>query len=131
MEVFMWFWWFMLACDMLIPVLMIGFGILMLKKPPKDINSLFGYRTALSMKNMDTWRFAHDYAGRLWRKIGLIMAVPSIVVHIPFYNASEDAVGVLGIIVTTIQCVVLVASIFPVESALGKTFNRDGTRKEE
>lgn len=125
----MWFWWFMLACDMLIPALMIGFGILMLKNPPKKINGTFGYRTAMSMKNMDTWNFAHDYAGRLWWKIGLIMAVPSIVVHIPFYNAREDAVGVLGIIVTTIQCVVLVASIFPVESALGKTFNRDGTRK--
>ena len=125
----MWFWWFMLACDMLIPALMIGFGILMLKKPPKEINGLFGYRTAMSMKNMDTWRFAHDYAGSLWWKIGLIMAVPSIVVHIPFYNASEEAVSVLGIVVTTVQCIVLIAMIFPVENALKKTFNPDGTRR--
>ena len=125
----MWFWWFMLACNMLIPALMIGFGILMLKRPPKKINGLFGYRTAMSMKNMDTWKFAHDYAGRLWWKIGLIMAVPSVIVHIPFYNASEEAVSILGIIVMTIQCIALVASILPVESALKKAFNPDGTRR--
>lgn len=125
----MWYWWFMLACDMLIPLCMIGFGILMLKKPPKKINGFFGYRTALSMKNTDTWRFAHEYAGRLWWKVGLIMAVPSLLSHIPFYNSGEDAVGVLGLVVMTLQCIVLVATIFPVESALNKTFNRDGTRR--
>ena len=127
----MYFWWFMLACDMLIPVLMIGFGILMLKRPPKDINSLFGYRTTMSMKNMDTWRFAHDYAGKLWWKIGLITTIPTIAAHIPFYNANEDRIGFLGIIVMTVQCVILVASIFPVENALNKAFNKDGTRTEE
>lgn len=125
----MWFWWFMLACDILIPALMIGFGILMLKRPPKRINGLFGYRTAMSMKNMDTWGFAHEYAGRLWWKMGLIMAVPSLLAHIPFYNSGENDVGILGLIVMTLQCIVLVASIFPVESALSKTFNRDGSRK--
>lgn len=125
----MWYWWFMLACDMLIPLCMIGFGILMLKKPPKKINGFFGYRTALSMKNTDTWRFAHEYAGRLWWKVGLIMAVPSLLSHIPFYNSGEDALGVLGLVVMLLQCIVLVATIFPVENALNKTFNRDGSRK--
>ena len=127
----MYFWWFMLICDMLIPLSMLGFGILMLKRPPKDINSLFGYRTTMSMKNMDTWKFAHSYAGRLWWKIGLITTIPTIAAHIPFYNANEDMIGFLGIIVMTVQCLILVASIFPVENALNKAFNKDGTRKEE
>lgn len=125
----MWFWWFMLICDLLVPACMIGGGILMLKRPPKKINGIFGYRTAMSMKNTDTWKFAHDYAGRLWWKIGLITAVPAFIVHIPFYNSSEEAVGILGIIVMTIECIILVASIFPVKNALNKAFNPDGTRK--
>ncbi|TCT17132.1 hypothetical protein EDC18_101430 [Natranaerovirga pectinivora] len=29
---------------------MIGFGLLMVKKPPKEINALFGYRTAMHQK---------------------------------------------------------------------------------
>ncbi|MDO4554333.1 MAG: SdpI family protein, partial [Lachnospiraceae bacterium] len=28
------------------------------------MNGLKGYRTSRSMKNMDTWKFAHEYSGR-------------------------------------------------------------------
>ncbi|WP_268051132.1 SdpI family protein [Clostridium ganghwense] len=45
---------------------MIGFGLLFMKKPPKEINSTFGYRTTMSSKNKDTWNFAHRYAGIVW-----------------------------------------------------------------
>ncbi|MCY6372198.1 SdpI family protein [Clostridium ganghwense] len=37
-----------------------------MKKPPKEINSTFGYRTTMSSKNKDTWNFAHRYAGIVW-----------------------------------------------------------------
>lgn len=40
----MWFWWFMLVCDLLIPVLMIMFGKVMWKHPPGKINGMIGYR---------------------------------------------------------------------------------------
>lgn len=66
----MWFWWFLFCCDLLVPVTMIVSGRIMWKHPPKNINGLMGYRTSRSMKNMDTWLFAHDYCGRLWWKIG-------------------------------------------------------------
>lgn len=36
------------------PVTMVGFGRLFMAKAPKNINMLFGYRTAMSMKNRDT-----------------------------------------------------------------------------
>ena len=47
----MWFWWFMLICDLIIPVV-IG-GRMMWKHCPKHINGMSGYRTIRSMKNMD------------------------------------------------------------------------------
>ncbi|MBO5057040.1 MAG: SdpI family protein [Lachnospiraceae bacterium] len=62
----MWFWWFMFVCDLLIPVFMIICGRMMWKNSPKSINGIIGYRTTRSMQNKDTWRFAHDYCGRLW-----------------------------------------------------------------
>lgn len=125
----MWFWWFMLICDLLIPVVMLIVGRMMWKHCPKSINSVMGYRTTRSMKNMDTWKFAHDYCGRLWWKLGLIMIVPSVLIHIPFYQSNEKTIGIIGAVLETIQCIVLIASIFPTESALKKTFNDDGTRR--
>ena len=55
------FWIFMLIMDLLLPFTMIGFGRYFMKKAPKEINSVFGYRTSMSMKNKDTWEFAHKY----------------------------------------------------------------------
>lgn len=125
----MWFWWFMFACDLIIPIIMIIAGRLMWKHCPKNINYIFGYRTTRSMKNIDTWKFAHEFCGRLWWRIGLIMLVPSALLYIPFYRSDESVIGTVAVILMTIQCIVLIASIFPTESALKKTFNDDGTRK--
>ena len=55
---------FNLIMTMLIPLIMVVCGWLFMHGIPKDRNSLFGYRTAMSVKNDDTWRFAHEYCGR-------------------------------------------------------------------
>ncbi len=125
----MWFWWFMLACNVLIPVILIIGGRMMWKHCPKKINNIYGYRTGRSMKNMDTWKFAHDHCGRLWWKIGWIMLLPSVLIQLPFFHSSENVIGIAGLILCTIQVIVLIASIFPTEVALKKTFFDNGTRR--
>ena len=65
------FWVFMLIMDLLLPFTMIGFGKYFMTKGPKEINSAFGYRTSMSMKNHDTWEFAHKYCGKLWYIAGM------------------------------------------------------------
>ena len=122
------FWWFMFACDLLVPVVMIICGRMMWKHPPKKINGVIGYRTTRSMKNMDTWKFAHMYCGRLWWKIGWVMLIPSMVIHIPFYHASDHTIGMLGVVLCIIQCIALIASIFPTESALKRNFTDEEMR---
>ena len=67
------FWVFMLLADIMIPLVMIIFGRVFIKSPPKNINDMYGYRTTMSMKNTDTWNFAHKYCGRLWFKTGMII----------------------------------------------------------
>ena len=81
------------------------------------------------MKNMDTWKFAHEYCGKLWWKIGWILLVLSIAVQIPFCGSSEDTIGNVGAIICIFQLVALIASIFPTEAALKKAFKDDGTRR--
>ena len=127
----MWFWWLMFAFDILIPVIMLVSGRIMWRHPPKDINGFVGYRTARSMKNMDTWKFAHEYLGRLWWRIGFIMLIPSIAAHLLSYSKSENFIAVLACILETIQCIVLIASIFPAERALKRNFTKEGIRRAE
>ncbi len=123
------FWIAMFICNLLVPLLMIIFGRIMYKHAPKSINGVYGYRTSMSMKNEDTWKFAHDYCGRLWYKIGLIMLIPSVLVQLPFVKSSTDTIGIMTVVLETVQICVMIASIFPTEKALRKTFDKYGNRK--
>lgn len=125
----MWFWWFMLICDLIIPITFIVCGRMMWKHTPDKINSLIGYRTSRSMKNRNTWKFAQIYCGKLWWKIGWIMVLPSTIIQIPFYNSSENDIGTLGGTLVSVQCVILILSIIPTEIALRKNFTEDGLRR--
>lgn len=125
----MWFWIFMFICNMLIPVMMLIFGRVMWKRPPKNINGVYGYRTKMSMKNMDTWKFAHEYCGKLWWKIGWILFVPSLIVQFPLIGKNDDIIGMASLVLCMIQCVVLITVIFPVEKALKKNFDVNGVKK--
>ncbi|MFF2912422.1 SdpI family protein [Paenibacillus sp. NPDC057934] len=42
------------------------------KKPPKKINSLYGYRTKRSMKNQLLWDEANRYSAELMIRYGLV-----------------------------------------------------------
>ena len=118
----MWFWIFMFFCNLLVPLIMIIAGKMMWQKCPGKINRVYGYRTKRSMKNMETWKFAHEHCGKLWWKIGWMMLVVTCVVQIPFIHSSEDVIGKLGTVLCSIQLIVLLGSIIPTEVALKKKF---------
>ena len=125
----MFFWIFMLLMDLLIPLTMIGFGRLFLTKAPKNVNAVFGYRTTMSMKNKDTWEFAHKFCGKLWFRCGLTLLPISVISLIFVLNKSIDVIGTVGGVVCAIQLIPLVGSIFPTEIALKKTFDQNGFRR--
>ncbi len=123
------FWWFMLLIDLLIPAIMIFAGWMMEKHCPKKINSIIGYRTERSMKNMDTWHFANEYCGRLWQKLGWRMLPVSMLPVLLTIGAQENVIALIGLMICMLQCISLIASIFPTERALKERFCEDGTRK--
>lgn len=123
------FWIFMLVMDLLIPFTMIVFGKIFLKRHPEKINAVFGYRTAMSMKNKDTWAFAHNYCGKIWYICGLILLPVSIIVMVTVIGKSDDTVGTVGGILSGIQMIPLIGSIIPTERALRKTFDKNGNRR--
>ncbi len=121
--------WFILVCDLLVPLTMLISGRIMWKHPPRIINGITGYRTTRSMKNQDTWNFAHEHCGKLWWQVGWLTLLPSALAHIPFYRADEDALGIFCIVLTAIQVIVLIGSIIPTERALKRTFDENGIRR--
>lgn len=123
------FWVFMLFVDLLIPFTMIGLGRYFFKKPPRHINPVFGYRTAMSMKNEDTWRFAHHYFGKLWFQVGLILLPVTVIAALFTIGKTEMDIGTTGGIISGIQILLILGSMFPVERALRKTFDKNGNRR--
>ena len=125
----MWFYIMMFICNLLIPIVMLICGFFMYKFPPKEINHIIGYRTTMSRKNKDTWRFAHDYCGRLWLKLGLLLLILTIIIQIPFAHSSEDIIGYMTLVVEVTQIAALLGSIVFVERALKRTFDENGVRR--
>ena len=128
-------WFFTL----LIPGTMIFFGFLWKKRPPKNRNCLYGYRTARSGKSQASWDFAHLKIGRIWRIWGMVSLLLSAAVFflgsLAFarwepenLGASEcvDAFSWLSLGLVAAQLLLLMVSIFPVERALKRLFDENG-----
>jgi len=118
---------FLFICCMLVPATMIGFGMLWKAHPPKNVNALYGYRTSMSMKNKDTWDFAHRYIGRIWYLSGIITAVLSVIILFIFKNSIEFEA--ITIYLVFIQIALLCVGIIPTEISLNKNFDKNGQRK--
>ena len=125
------FWIFMLVMDLLFPVIMIVMGRYFMKTSPKEINYIFGHRTNMSMKNKDTWTFAHKYISKLWFYPGLILVPITVIPMLLVIGKGADIVATVGSIVMVIDLIILIAPIFPTEKALKKTFDKDGSRKAQ
>lgn len=121
----------MLIMDLLIPFTMIGFGRLFLSAAPKEINFVYGYRTPMSMKNRNTWEFAHKYCGKIWYRWGLVLFPVSVISMLLVIGEAEDTVGAIGGVLCGIQMIPLIGTIFLVERALKKEFDADGNRYEK
>ncbi|QXP78087.1 MULTISPECIES: SdpI family protein [Winogradskyella] len=101
-------------------VIFIIVGFIMLKFPPKAINSIYGYRTNASMKNQERWDFAQIYSSKKMIKIGTLLSIIALTGWI--YQPSENIATILGF------CILLFAIIFlisMVEKKLKSKFSKD------
>lgn len=98
------------------------------EKTAENVNSVLGYRTARSMQDRETWRFAHEHCGKLWWKIGWVMLGASIAVRAAADCGWSSAIESFSVILCMLQCAVLIFSIFPTEKALKQTFDDEGKK---
>ncbi len=123
------YWFFMLIMDLLIPLGMIILGLMFKKKAPKNVNFIYGYRTTMSMKNKDTWEFAHKHCGKLWFLLGLVLAPISVIPLLFVFEKDMYTLAAVGAVVCIVQLLVLLISIIPTEVALKKNFDGNGNPK--
>ena len=113
---------FLLIINSLIPLMMITFGFLWKKNPPSSINWAYGYRTSMSMKNAETWKFAHMHNAKIWRWCGSIWLVVSIILMLLFKDHYEK----ITIWVNYIGLGIILLSLIPTEIALRRKFDKNG-----
>ena len=119
----------MLVMDLLIPLTMLVLGRNFMKKAPAEINPIFGYRTAMSMKNRETWEFAHKFCGKIWYVCGWIMLPITVSLLLFVMGRDEECVGMAGGMICLLQMIPLLGSIIPTEIALRRTFDQNGEKK--
>lgn len=114
---------------LLIPALMMLFGWLYTRFEPGEINNVIGYRTKRSMKNTDTWEFAHKCFAGYWLRAGLATLILSLVPPVFLWNTSIGVVGSALAVVMTAQLVPLLGCIPYTEARLRRAFDENGNRR--
>lgn len=73
-------------------------GVLLIKYPPKNINSIIGYRTKKSSKNQEMWDFAQKLSGKIFRIMGIVnfVVVSSIILLFVNKQNVEDMFLILA-----------------------------------
>jgi len=93
-------------------------GLIMYKFPPKNINSLYGYRTSRSMENQKKWDFAQNYSTKEMMKLGFLLLISSLISKVTnFDNLTNMFIG-LGLMILSVIILFL-----RVEKAIKIKFN--------
>lgn len=114
-----------LWASLIVPAILIVFGLFTRVGLPKRVNFFVGYRTSMACKNQDTWAFAHKHAGKLWIIIGFILLALSVGVALIDSEAHEW----ITLAIVVVQVVAIVLTIIPTEIALRKEFDKNGNRR--
>lgn len=121
---------FFLIIVLLIPISMLGYGLLWRLRPPNSMNTLYGYKTSWSMKSMKTWDFAHRHAGILWIFLSVPLGIISISVLFTFGNYDINGLSGVVMIITVVQLIILMMPILRTEIELRKKFYEKGRVKK-
>ena len=122
-------WLIVVISDLLLPIIMVIAGLILQYRPSKNINCLYGYRTDRSMKSQEAWNFSQVYSGKKITLLGIVSFPVTLIVHLPFYGASEDILGMVCIACVILQCTSIAIPIVQTERAIRAKFNPDGTPK--
>lgn len=92
-----------------------------MEKAPGDQPNLFGYKTKMSKKNKDTWGEANRYSGKLFKYVGLILIVISIITSVTLKENGQFVCMPIGLFL-------ILLVYLRTEKHLKSLFDKDGNR---
>ena len=93
--------------------------------PPKDINSIYGYRTSSSMRNPETWQSANQFAAKLMIQMGALLVGVGVVTYVlPPSPVTGGLAGIALVILTVVM------QIYFTEKHISKHFDEKGKRRK-
>ena len=122
------FWMLTFGVDLFMLLIMIVFGIYLIKKA-KRFNDPFGYNTSLSVKNKAIWEFANLCIGRSWLTGGLVLTPVAVIIML--YNIQSELymVARVGGAICSLSGLYMVLSTLATAILLRINFDKDGNRK--
>ncbi len=114
--------------NLLIPSTMVIFGAIWTFSEVGYINSIIGYRTLMSMKNQETWEYAHRYYGKIIFRSGLILLIITTFFIMDFKEHTDFSA--ISLFVLLFQLVIILLPIIPTEKKLKDNFDEKGRRKK-
>lgn len=113
-----------------VPLLILIFGVLMIVRPPRDVKTIVAYRSTMSLKNRDTWYFAHAVCGKLWCVLGvLLLLLSALAQFLILRTGNETLLTISTIALAVIQTLALIGTLPIVERRLKKAFHSNGRRR--
>ena len=94
-------------------------GAITFKFPPKEINYIYGYRTASSMKSQERWDFAQKYSSKRIFIVGVCLLIISLLLKFFEFNITTEFI---------VQAILLILSILLIivdtEKAIKRKFKK-------
>ena len=118
------------VCNMLLPLTMLGLG-LMIRLTKPGYGDMLGYRTTWSLKSKETWERAQKLFGSICTVTYAVISFISLVLGIvPIVGGFDKyTTGVIGCALTLVQFVSVFVVIGVTDGIVAREFNKDGTRK--
>ena len=104
-------------------IITLSAGIFMVKRPPKNINHLYGYRTRQSMEFKEKWDFDQKYSAQEMIRLGVILLfISTLGLFINFDELTSNMIA-LAIVIGTV-----ILLLYKTEKKLKQKFESDETR---
>lgn len=85
-----------IGVSLVIGIIFISTSLLLKKRPPTDINAIFGYRTTRSMKNMKLWEAGNRYSSEIMTQNGVIIIILGSIISLFLNNPSTAILLIMG-----------------------------------
>ena len=112
--------------NLIMPLGLIIYGLIYLRKSKKKPSNWRGYRTSRAMLSQETWEYANQRAGNLWIKLGIIISVITGFLFLVFPDKAKEPSVVLIIFTVIISLI----PMGKVEKELKELFDDKGNFKK-